>query len=237
VEPTARSLRAALRAAADPVRAAASARFFKTGKGEYAEGDVFLGVTVPEQRRLVRAAGAVPLSESLRLLEAGAHEERLVALLTMVHAFEHGDETTRTAIAKAYLAHLRWVDNWDLVDSSAPQILGTWLLSRDRKVLRRLARSKVLWERRVAILATFAFIRAGEVDDALAIAETLLDDPHDLIHKAVGWMLREVGKRVDVDVLRSFLRRHGPGMPRTALRYAIEHLPPAERKRWLAGEG
>jgi 3-methyladenine DNA glycosylase AlkD len=234
VEPTAKSLRGALRAVADPVRAAASARFFKTGKGEYAEGDVFLGVTVPEQRRLVRAAGAVPLAESLRLLEGGAHEERLVALLTMVRAFERGDENTRTAIAKAYLAHLRWVDNWDLVDSSAPYILGTWLLARDRKVLRRLARSKVLWERRVAMLATFAFIRAGEVDDALAIAETLLDDPHDLIHKAVGWMLREVGKRVDVDVLRSFLRQHAPRMPRTALRYAIEHLSPAERKRWLA---
>jgi len=235
VEPTAKSLRAALRAVADPVRAAASARFFKTGKGEYAEGDVFLGVTVPEQRRLVRAAGPVPLAESLRLLEGGAHEERLVALLAMVRAFERGDEATRSAIAKAYLAHLRWVDNWDLVDSSAPYILGTWLLARDRKVLRRLARSKVLWERRVAMLATFAFIRAGEVDDALAIAEMLLDDPHDLIHKAVGWMLREVGKRVDVDVLRSFLRQHGARMPRTALRYAIEHLSPAERKRWLAG--
>ncbi len=233
MEPTAKALRAALRAAADPVRAAASARFFKTGKGEYAEGDVFLGVTVPEQRRLVRAAGAVSLAESLLLLASGAHEERLVALLTMVRAFERGDAAARTAIAKAYLAHLRWVDNWDLVDSSSPQILGTWLLPRDRKVLRRLSCSKVLWERRVAIVATFAFIRAGEADDALAIAEALLEDPHDLIHKAVGWMLREVGKRVDVDVLRSFLERHAPRMPRTALRYAIEHLPAAERKRWL----
>ncbi len=234
MEPTAESLRAALRAAADPVRAAGSARFFKSGKGEYAEGDVFLGVTVPEQRRLVRAAGAVPLSESLRLLEGGAHEERLVALLIMVRAFERGDERIRTAIAEAYLAHLRWVDNWDLVDSSAPYILGAWLLARDRKVLRRLARSTVLWERRVAMLATFAFIRAGEPSDALAIAEMLLHDSHDLIHKAVGWMLREVGKRVDVDVLRDFLRKHAHHMPRTALRYAIEHLSPAERKRWLA---
>lgn len=231
--PQATSVRAALAAAARPDKVAALARFFKTGKGEYAEGDVFVGVTVPKQRAIAKTFRELPLAEAAKLLASKVHEERLTALFILVDRFERGDNATKRAVVDLYLANLKHVNNWDLVDSSAPQILGDWLLTRDRRLLRKLAASKDLWERRVAMLSTYALIRAGEHEDAFAIARLLMHDEHDLIHKAVGWMLREVGKRVDAELLRDFLREHAAELPRTALRYAIEHFSPEERARWM----
>lgn len=229
---TAEHVREALRALHDPARALGSARFFKTGKGQYGEGDRFLGVTVPAQRTVARAHRGLPLPEIEALLASAIHEERLTALVILVDAYAGGDEKTKRACFDLYLRNLAWVNNWDLVDASAHLIVGDWLLTRDRRLLRELARSKILWERRVAMIATLAFIRAGESEDAFEIATLLLGDTHDLMHKAVGWMLREVGKRAGEDTLRAFLKEHAAEMPRTALRYAIEHFSEAERKAW-----
>ncbi len=228
--------RAALRSLATSARAKAAARYFKTGEGEYGEGDVFIGVSVPDVRKVARAHAALPIAEVDDLLCSKVHEERLLALVLLVRRFERAkDPDERRAIFDLYLSRLEHVDNWDLVDSSAPQIVGGWLSSRrDRRVLDRLAGSRHLWSRRVAMLATLHFIRDGESADALRLAEVLLADEHDLIHKAVGWMLREVGQRVGPGELRAFLSAHASDMPRTALRYAIEKLPEPERKRWLA---
>lgn len=227
--PTARHVRAALRALQDPARALSSARFFKTGKGQYGEGDQFLGITVPAQRVIARAHRGLPLPEIATLLASPMHEDRLTALLILVDAYARGDEAAKQAAFDLYLANLAWVNNWDLVDSSAHLVVGAHLTTRDRRLLRTLARSKQLWERRVAMIATLAFIRAGESKDAFEIATLLLDDEEDLMHKAVGWMLREVGKRVDRDLLVAFLREHAARMPRVMLSYATEHLSPAER--------
>lgn len=232
--PSASAVRAALKKEATPGRAAASRRFFKTGKGQYGEGDRFIGVTVPTQRKVARAFQDLPLKQALLLLQSPVHEERLTALFILVRQYQRGTLEAKAQIVKAYLRHTRRVNNWDLVDSSAPHILGHWLLDKDRSLLLELAASKSLWERRIAMIATAAFIQNGESDDALAIATRLLGDEHDLMHKAVGWMLREVGKRIDVRLLRGFLKLHARTMPRTALRYAIEHLPALERQRWLA---
>jgi 3-methyladenine DNA glycosylase AlkD len=209
-------------------------RFFKTGPGEYAEGDRFLGVRVPEIRRLVKLSAELTEGEVCQLVESLIHEERLLGLLIWVRRFEKAEEKDRRTIYRAYLARTKFVNNWDLVDSSAPQIVGGWLREHrvEAKKLAALARSRDLWERRIAMLATFSFLRVGEFDPTLEIAGLLIDDPHDLIHKAVGWMLREAGNR-DASVLRGFLDRHAGTMPRTALRYAIEKLPPAERRQWM----
>lgn len=232
------SLRAAavrrrLRELADPGIAAHSAKFFKTGPGEYGEGDRFFGIRVPHLRRLAREFRGMPLAEALKSLRSPFHEERLFALCVMVESYERGDEAAKREIFRAYLDHREYVNGWDLVDASAPRIVGAQLASRSRKRLYRLARSRRLWDRRIAMLATLRFIADDDFDDALALAERLLDDPHDLMHKAVGWMLREIGKR-DAAVLRGFLDRHQTRMPRTMLRYAIERLPDGERKRRLA---
>ena len=232
---TARELKARLAADADAARVPVLQRFFKTGPGEYAEGDVFIGVTVPQVRAVVRAAGEVPLAEAARLLRSRVHEERLLALLLLVRRFERGDDAERRAIYDLYLASTAFINNWDLVDTSAPQIVGGWLRDRSRAPLRRLARSASLWERRIAILATFRFIRDGEFEPTFEIADVLLDDPHDLIHKAVGWMLREVGNR-DAAAERRFLARRYARMPRTMLRYAIEKFPDGERGAYLQGK-
>jgi 3-methyladenine DNA glycosylase AlkD len=221
-----------LKALGDPKRAAAVARFFKTGPGQYGEGDIFVGVPVPQQRRLAAAYKDMPLPEILKLLRSRIHEERLCALFLMAGRFQR-DEAARPALVKAYLKNLKWVNNWDLVDSSAPQILGEWLHDKPRALLQRMARSRSLWERRVAMLSCYAFIRRGEQQDAFRMAEALLGDGHDLMHKAVGWMLREVGKRVGVEKLRGFLKKNAARMPRTALRYSIELFDKAERGRWL----
>lgn len=231
---TAAAVRRALRCEATEARAIASQRYFRTGPGEYGEGDVFLGVTMPAQRVVARTFAALPLAQTLTLLRSKVHEERMTALLILVGQFRGADARVRAEIVRAYLANTRFVNNWDLVDTSAPQLLGAWLLDRDRKALRKLARSPSLWERRIAMLSTQAFIAKGEHEDALALAALLLGDEHDLMHKAVGWMLREVGEHIDPELLRAFLREHAPDMPRTALRYAIEHFDAEERALWLA---
>jgi 3-methyladenine DNA glycosylase AlkD len=226
-------VRAALHALANPEKQNVFKNFFKTGAGEYGEGDIFLGLTVPQQRKISKEFKDLPLNEAEKLLRSKIHEERLTALLIFVLQYKKGDEPKKKSIVDAYLRNFKFVNNWDLVDSSAPYILGDWLLKRDRRLLYKMAKSKVLWEKRIAILSTFAFIYAGEYKDTFAIGEILLHDKHDLIHKAVGWMLREVGKRIHVNHLRTFLRAHSDNMPRTALRYAIEHLPEKERRNWL----
>ena len=230
---SARGVVAELEALAAPAKAKAAAWFFKTGEGQYGHGDAFLGVTVPEQRRIAKRFAALPQGELRTLLRSPVHECRLTALLILVRQYERGDASLRARIARFYLAHRARVNNWDLVDSSAPYILGRHLLDKDRAVLYRLARSRRLWDRRIAIIATAAFIRAGDYRDTLAIAKLLLADPHDLIHKAVGWMLREVGNR-SLATEERFLKAHAARMPRTMLRYAIEKFHETKRAAYLA---
>ncbi len=228
------SLERELRAAGDPVRAKQVALYFKTGKGEYGEGDVFLGIPVPAMRRIALKYCALTLAELQKLLDSKIHEHRAAALEILASQYERGDEKQRNAIVSFYLRNTSPINNWDLVDASARPILGEHLKTRPRKILRKLAKSKSLWERRIAIVSTMTLVWAGELDDAMEIAEMLLDDEHDLIHKAVGWVLREVGVE-DRARLIAFLKKHYARMPRTALRYAIEHFPPQQRKKVLAG--
>lgn len=216
----------------DPAKAAVLQRFFKTGPGQYGAGDVFVGVTVPQTRQVARQQLAMSSENIEQLLQSPIHEERLLALLILVEQFGRGTVAQRRAIVRLYLAQTDRINNWDLVDLTADKILGRWLEDRSRRPLYRLAVSKNIWERRIAIVSTFHFIRQGEYRDTLALAEILLHDQHDLIHKAVGWMLREVGKR-DEAVLRQFLDAHAAVMPRTMLRYAIERLPPAARAHYM----
>jgi 3-methyladenine DNA glycosylase AlkD len=229
-------IRKEMKRLATPQRAEASKWFFRTGPGEYGEGDVFLGLSVPQVRGLARTFKDAPAEARRGLLASPVHEERQLALFLMVRAYERGDEATRKAIYADYLANRARVNNWDLVDGSAPQIVGAHLLSQGMKgadkLLTGLARSKSLWDRRIAVLATQAFIRAGEFAMTLKLAEHLLGDKEDLIHKAVGWMLRETGQR-DLAVEEGFLKRYAARMPRTMLRYAIEKLPPAKRKAYM----
>ena len=228
------ALRARLREMAHPVVAAHAQRFFKTGPGEYGHGDRFLGVRVPAQRKLARAYRGLGERATLRLLRLHFHEERALALLILVDRFRRADSAARAAIYRLYVTNLDHVDNWDLVDTSASPIVGAHLEKRSRKPLYRLARSRDLWRRRVAIIATFHFIRLGQFADTLALADTLLADREDLVHKAVGWMLREVGNR-DRAIAERFLIRRQNRMPRTMLRYAIERFPQARRRAYLAG--
>ncbi len=232
---TAASLRKKLHELGDSERAAGALRFFKTGPGEYGEGDQFIGVVVPQLRALAKLGDDCDEEGILSLLHSKWHEERLLALFVMVRQFQRAkdDERAQKSIVALYLANTRWVNNWDLVDASSAYILGPWLLARDRSILRKLAASKNMWEQRIAVLATWAFIRAGDFSETLALCEILLSHRHDLMHKACGWMLREVGKR-DVEVLRGFLDAHAPRMPRTMLRYAIERLPEVERRKYLS---
>ena len=228
-------LRNRLRQLADPAIAAHSRRFFKCAPGEYAAGDRFLGIRAPKLRALTKEFRAMPVNESLRLLRSPYHEERLCALLLLVQSFTGGDTETREIIAQGYLENLRYINNWDLVDSSAPQILGAYLADKPKRPLYELAASKELWARRTAIMATFHFIRQQHFHTTLDLAKQLLQDNEDLIHKAVGWMLREIGKR-DGKLERAFLDKHCRTMPRTMLRYAIEKFPATERKRYLASK-
>ena len=214
-------------------RAKASAWFFKTAKGEYGHGDRFLGVSVPAQRKIAKRYARMPLRELRKLLESPFHECRLTALFILACQYRKADAKERQQVVRFYLANRRRVNNWDLVDSSAPYILGRHLLSHDRSVLQKLVRSTNLWDRRIAIIATAALIRVGEYDDTLRLAEMLLCDEHDLIHKAVGWMLREVGNR-SPETEENFLKTHAARMPRTMLRYAIEKFPEPKRKAYLA---
>ncbi len=228
-------LRAELKQNADPKQATILRGFFKTGKGEYGEGDIFLGLTVPEQRAIAKNYQNLPLADLLKLLHSKIHEERFTALVLMVNLYQKGDSALKKQIYNAYLANSKWINNWDLVDTSTPQIIGDYLYNfGDVRTLNKLAKSNLLWDRRIAILATFTFIRNNNFKPTLNIAKTLLRDKHDLIHKAVGWMLREVGKK-DLKVLKQFLDDHAHEMPRTTLRYAIEKLNRQERNQYLKG--
>jgi 3-methyladenine DNA glycosylase AlkD len=227
-------VRSLLRELGDPVRAEHSKRFFKTGPGEYGEGDVFLGLKVPDIRRLSRAFRGLALAELRKLLRSKIHEERLLALFVLVLQFEKGDERVRTAVYGFYLKSARFVNNWDLVDASADHIVGGYLEDKDRDILLTLAESSRLWERRISIIATYHFIKQDDFAWTLKVAERLVADSEDLIHKAVGWMLREVGNR-DRKVEEGFLREHYRLMPRTMLRYAIERFPERRRQRYLKG--
>ena len=209
-------------------------RFFKTGPGQYGEGDLFRGIRVPVLRRLSKAHQDIPLDLAEQLLHSAYHEDRLLALLILVRKFADADETGRTAIYTLYLDNTRFINNWDLVDTSAMHIIGAYLRDKSKEPLYQLARSGHLWERRIAILATFHFIKRGVFDETLRIAGILLTDKEDLIHKAVGWMLRETGKR-DLQSEEAFLGVHYRQMPRTMLRYAIEKFPPDKRLSYLKG--
>jgi 3-methyladenine DNA glycosylase AlkD len=230
--PTSRAAQQALAQLANPTDAAILQRFFKTGPGEYGAGDVFRGIRVPVLRHLSRSYAAMPLPEILRLLASGYHEDRLFALLLLVRQFECGDATSQERVLHAYLQHTGQINNWDLVDLSAPNIVGAWLATHDTDLLARLVQSPSLWERRIAIIATLALIRRQRYEPTLTLARALLRDPEDLLHKATGWMLREVGKR-EMATLQKFLDRHAAAMPRTMLRYAIERFPEDERKAYL----
>ena len=211
-----------------------SQRFFKTAPGEYGYGDRFLGIRVPIIRQQVKRYQTASLTTSARLLKSDYHEIRLFALLLLAEQFSRADEKRQLKIYDLYLANTRYINNWDLVDSSAHKIVGPYLENRDRAILQTLTRSKSLWERRIAIIATFHFIRINQFDDSLNIAEQLLYDKEDLIHKAVGWMLREIGKRKKT-VEIAFLNKHYKSMPRTMLRYSIEKFSPRERDNYLRG--
>ncbi len=225
------SLQRKLRNAVQPGRSESLSRFFKTGPGQYGERDKFLGVRVPDIRAVANLDDGG--SEVSRLLESPWHEERLLALLILVRRYERGDIRTKKRIFDFYLSNTRWINNWDLVDVSAYKIVGAWLLARPRPVLHRMARSGSLWERRISIVSTYAFIRNGDLEETFALAKLLLRDPEDLMHKACGWMLREAGKR-DTAALEVFLKCHVRRMPRTMLRYAIERFPEARRRQYLS---
>ncbi len=231
---TAKTISNILKGLANPSIAEHSQRFFKTGKGEYGEGDRFLGIRVPVLRSQVKKFKNTPQHEVIQLLHSPFHEERLLALLLFVEQFKKGDFKEKTAIYHLYLQHIPYINNWDLVDSSAHHIVGPYLDQKDRGILYDLAQSENLWERRIAMMATLYWIRKNEFDDGLKIADLLIDDREELIHKAVGWMLREIGKR-NRAVEKSFLKKHYRNMPRTMLRYAIERFPEQERQLYLKG--
>lgn len=227
-----------LKKSANPKNAKNLQRFFKTGKGEYGEGDIFLGITVPQQRKIVKEFCNLSIREIQELLDSKIHEKRMIGLFILIKKYERAckikDNKIKKQIFEFYLKNARKnnINNWDLVDLSAPNIMGSYLLDKNRKILYEFAKSENLWERRIAVLSTFAFIRQSDFKDSLKISEILLQDTHDLIHKSVGWMLREIGKR-DKKVLEKFLKNNHKKMPRTMLRYAIEKFPEKERKKWL----
>jgi 3-methyladenine DNA glycosylase AlkD len=232
-EVTGKAIERRLRSLADATIAEGHLRFFKCAPGQYGEGDAFLGINVPTLRTLSKEFTPAPVAELFTLLQSRWHEARLLALMILVRKHERGDEATREEIYRSYLANTHRINNWDLVDASAPSIVGAHLLERDRAPLHELAKSESLWERRIAIVATQHFIRHDDFDDTLRVAEILLDDPHDLIHKASGWMLREVGKR-NQPLLERFLHKHAKRMPRTMLRYAIERFSAELRAQYMA---
>ncbi len=210
-------------------------KFFKTGPGEYGEGDIFIGVKVPDLRKLAKEFQDITISEVRALLASSIHEERLLALLILVRNYASGDEITKKKIYELYLENTPFINSWDLVDGSAHHIVGAFLMGKNKAPLFRLAKSENLWERRIAIISTFYFIKLGQYQETLGIAEILLTDPEDLIHKVVGWMLREIGKR-DRVAEETFLKKHYMKMPRTMLRYAIEKFPEPKRQRYLKGK-
>jgi len=218
-----------------PGKAEIYRKFFKTNKGEYGYGDKFIGISVPKLRKLAKEFLDLGLDEIEVLLKENVHEKRLIGLLILVENYKKSDKKTKKMIFNFYSSHLESINNWDLVDLTADKIIGDYLLDNDREILYRMVESDSLWKRRIAIISTFAFIRKYQFYDALKISEILLLDKEDLIHKAVGWMLREIGKR-NVEVLEEFLKRNYKKMPRTMLRYAIEKFDESKRKKYLRGE-
>ena len=229
---SAKNIRGVLRRRQDREKAKVLQRFFKTGPGEYAEGDIFLGVTVPELRKLAGEFKDIEAGQAAALLRSSVHEERLLALLILILKYRAANLRDKEKIYRIYLKNTRYINNWDLVDVTAKHIVGDHLRDKDKKPLYKLARSGSIWERRIAILSTFHFIENHRFDDTIKIAGILLYDKHDLIHKAVGWMLREVGKR-DLKAEENFLKKNYKIMPRTMLRYAIERFPEHKRERYL----
>ena len=229
-------LRNDLKKKADKKKAAFLSRFFKTGEGEYGQGDVFLGLTVPESRKLAKKYENMEFGDLEKLLASKFHEERIIALFILVSKFQKGTEAEKEKIYNFYIKNRKGVNNWDLVDLSAPKIAGQFLENKDKSILYKFAESKNIWERRISILSTFYFIYKGDCKDALKIAYILKDDKHDLIQKAVGWMLREVGKRCSLEAEEEFLKKYHKTMPRTMLRYAIEKFSPRKRKYYLNKE-
>lgn len=229
----AKEVKQKLKSLASPEVARSSLRFFKMGPGQYGEGDTFIGIKVPILRTVSREYRSLPLKEVRSLLNSPIHEERHLALMILVLQVAHGDEACRRTAFDFYLENTKFINNWDLVDCSAPQVVGGYLLDKSRKPLFQLTQSKSLWERRIAIVSTQHFIRHQDFADTLAISQKLLGDQEDLIHKATGWMLREVGKKAK-PVLQAFLDQHASAMPRTMLRYAIEHFSSDERRRYSA---
>ena len=230
----ARQVQEQLRSLSSPEAAALAARFFKTGPGQYGEGDVFLGLSAAEMHKLAKEHRTLSFADLKVLLRSAIHEDRMLALLILVLRTSKSDEATKKQVYDLYLAHTRYINNWDLVDASAREIVGGYLADKGREPLYQLVASQNLWERRISIVATHYFIRQNDFADTLRVAERLLNDREDLIHKAVGWMLREVGKKQQ-PALEVFLRRHGKVMPRTMLRYAIERFPEDLRKAYLNG--
>ncbi len=215
----------------NPAKAKLLSGFFKTGKGEYGEGDVFIGVKVPEQRLIAKKYSALPLSDVQKLLSSKIHEHRLTALLILIQKYKK-NPSERAKIVEFYLRNTKNINNWDLVDLSSHKILGDYLLDKDVSVLYKLAKSDNIWERRIAIISTAAFIGRHRFEHTLKIAKMLLKDTHDLMHKAAGWMLREVGKK-NLEAELKFLDKHAPGMPRTMLRYAIERFAEPKKKHYM----
>lgn len=228
-------LRKKIKSLASPEISKTMQWFFKTGKGEYGEGDIFAGLKVPTQRKISREFKNLELSELKILLDSIVHEERLISLFILVDKYEKNSDIEKEKIFSFYLKNRKGINNWDLVDLSAPKIIGKHLLKNDRSLLFKFALSKNLWERRIAVLSTYEFIRNNDFQTTLEIAKLLVDDKHDLIHKAVGWMLREIGKR-DLKTEENFLKLYYKKMPRTMLRYAIEKFPESKRKKYLLGK-
>jgi 3-methyladenine DNA glycosylase AlkD len=231
---TAKDIQRKLRKLEDRGKGRFLQKFFKTGRGEYGEGDLFLGIRVSEVRKLAGQWRDLPLREALRLLNSSFHEERLLALLILEGGYARGDESAKKAIYEAYLDNLKSINSWDLVDISAPSIVGGYLFDKSKQPLYRMTKSKNLWERRISVMSTFYSIRRNQFTQTLKICRMLLADEEDLIHKAVGWMLREVGKR-DLPAEENFLKKHYRRMPRTMLRYAVERFPETKRRRYLDG--
>ena len=232
---TAAAMQQRLAELGDAPKAKSFQKFFQAGPGGYGEGDQFRGLTIPILRSLAAEYRDVSLDEATALLQSPFHEDRILALLLLTAQFEKGNAKLRETVYRLYLKNTARINNWDLVDISARSIVGAWLWDKDRKPLYRLAKSPLLWDRRIAIVATHYFIAKGDMTDTMLVAEQLLNDKHDLIHKAAGWMLREAGKR-DLPALETFLRVHYRQMPRTMLRYAIERFPETQRKAYLKGE-
>lgn len=227
-------IRKAISKEKNPAQAINLQRFFKTGKGDYGEGDIFYGIKVPVQRGIAKLFKDLSLIDLKELINSKVHEERLIAAFILIDQFKEGDHKKKKVIYDFYLKNRKGINNWDLVDLSAPKIVGAYLIDKEKDLLYKFARSEDLWEKRISIISTQAFIREHYFEDTLKISEILLNDKHDLIHKAVGWMLREVGNR-DLKTEEEFLQKHYKTMPRTMLRYAIEKFPEKKRKSYLEG--